>query len=102
MVGKRVSALGSELAYDQICDHSSDAVAAQLRSALGDRSDLILILGASAIVDRRDVIPSAIEKAGGHIDHFGMPVDPGNLLLPWTHRKKPKLSACPAAFDHQS
>ena len=37
--------------------------------------------GASVIVDRRDVIPAAIEKAGGHIEHFGMPVDPGNMLL---------------------
>jgi molybdenum cofactor cytidylyltransferase len=27
------------------------------------------------------VIPAAIVAAGGRIDHFGMPVDPGNLLL---------------------
>ena len=40
-----------------------------------------MIHGASAILDRRDVIPAAIEAAGGRIDHFGMPVDPGNLLL---------------------
>jgi molybdenum cofactor cytidylyltransferase len=38
-------------------------------------------LGASAISDRRDVIPAAIEQAGGRITLFGMPVDPGNLLL---------------------
>ena len=31
--------------------------------------------------DRRDVIPAAITDAGGAIDHFGMPVDPGNLLV---------------------
>ncbi|MGZ5998930.1 MAG: NTP transferase domain-containing protein, partial [Rhizomicrobium sp.] len=31
--------------------------------------------------DRRDVIPAAIEQSGGTIEHFGMPVDPGNLLL---------------------
>ena len=42
---------------------------------------MLLIHGASAILDRRDVIPSAIERAGGRVDHFGMPVDPGNLLL---------------------
>ena len=40
-----------------------------------------MIHGASAILDRRDVIPAAIEAAGGRIDYFGMPVDPGNLLL---------------------
>jgi len=38
-------------------------------------------MGASAIVDRRDVIPAALEDAGGAIVRYGMPVDPGNLLL---------------------
>jgi molybdenum cofactor cytidylyltransferase len=27
------------------------------------------------------VIPAALEQVGGTIEHFGMPVDPGNLLL---------------------
>jgi len=27
------------------------------------------------------VVPASIEKSGGVIQHFGMPVDPGNLLL---------------------
>ena len=39
------------------------------------------MFGASAIADRRDVIPAAIEAVGGSIEHFGMPVDPGNLML---------------------
>jgi molybdenum cofactor cytidylyltransferase len=39
------------------------------------------VFGASAIADRRDVIPAAITDIGGSIEHFGMPVDPGNLLL---------------------
>ena len=41
----------------------------------------MLIAGASAITDRKDVLPAAIEAAGGEVVHFGMPVDPGNLLL---------------------
>src|SRR5205823_6617820 len=44
-------------------------------------ADLILVFGASAITDRRDVIPAAITQAGGTVERFGMPVDPGNLLL---------------------
>ena len=43
--------------------------------------DPVLVFGASAIADREDVIPAAIVAAGGTIEHFGMPVDPGNLLL---------------------
>jgi molybdenum cofactor cytidylyltransferase len=42
---------------------------------------MLLIAGASAITDRSDVLPAAIVAAGGEIEHFGMPVDPGNLLL---------------------
>ncbi len=41
----------------------------------------MLVSGASAIVDRRDVVPAGIVAAGGAIEHFGMPVDPGNLIL---------------------
>src|SRR5262249_58903935 len=44
-------------------------------------AELILVFGASAIADRRDVIPAAIEAVGGRVEHFGMPVDPGNLML---------------------
>ena len=46
-----------------------------------DGAELVVVFGASAIADRRDVIPAAIEAVGGRIEHFGMPVDPGNLLL---------------------
>jgi molybdenum cofactor cytidylyltransferase len=43
-------------------------------------ADLLLVVGASAVVDRRDVGPAGIVRAGGEILHFGMPVDPGNLI----------------------
>jgi molybdenum cofactor cytidylyltransferase len=38
-------------------------------------------MGGSAITDRRDVIPAAIEACQGEVLQFGMPVDPGNLML---------------------
>ena len=44
-------------------------------------AELVIVFGASAIADRRDVIPAAVEAIGGRIEHFGMPVDPGNLML---------------------
>ncbi len=46
------------------------------------RLDIALRLaGRRAIADRRDVIPAALEAAGGRGIRLGMPVDPGNLLL---------------------
>jgi molybdenum cofactor cytidylyltransferase len=43
--------------------------------------DLILLAGETAIQDRHDIAPRAIERAGGEITCYGAPVDPGNLLL---------------------
>ena len=51
------------------------------------------MFGASAIADRRDVIPAALEAIGGRIEHFGMPVDPGNLLLIGNASGHPVLGA---------
>ena len=78
-MGARLGALGATLARELRCDHG-EAVLAQAIGAMAD-VELLLILGASAIVDRRDVVPAAIEAAGGTVEHFGMPVDPGNLTL---------------------
>ncbi|HYM04683.1 MAG TPA: molybdopterin-binding/glycosyltransferase family 2 protein [Stellaceae bacterium] len=77
----RLAALGSDLVLERRCEHRALELAPEIRAALGEGSDLVLIASASAIVDRRDVIPEAITMAGGEIEHFGMPVDPGNLLL---------------------
>ncbi len=56
-------------------------LAASIEELLGLGAELVIVFGASAIADRRDVIPAAITAIGGAIEHFGMPVDPGNLLL---------------------
>jgi len=80
VVGERVAALGSDLIAERRCSHATAALAAEI-GKLAATSDMVLIYGASAITDRRDVIPAAIEAAGGTVEHFGMPVDPGNLLL---------------------
>ncbi len=56
-------------------------------------AELAIVFGASAIADRRDVIPAALEEIGGRIEHFGMPVDPGNLLMIGTAGTRPVLGA---------
>ncbi|HWD58104.1 MAG TPA: molybdopterin-binding/glycosyltransferase family 2 protein [Stellaceae bacterium] len=86
----RLAALGCRLALERRCAHKSGELAREIEAAIGD-VDMLLIHGASAIADRRDVIPAAIETAGGTIEHFGMPVDPGNLLLLGHVNGKPVL-----------
>jgi molybdenum cofactor cytidylyltransferase len=77
----RLRLLGCRLVLEERCPHEAAGLAALIRDTFGHGIDILLIHGASAILDRRDVIPAAIVAAGGRIDHFGMPVDPGNLLL---------------------
>ncbi|MEZ5669138.1 MAG: molybdopterin-binding/glycosyltransferase family 2 protein [Alphaproteobacteria bacterium] len=78
----RLAAADSSLIEPDLrCAHDAAALAAALDQALAAGPDIVLIAGASAIVDRRDTLPAAIEAAGGRIEHFGMPVDPGNLML---------------------
>ena len=77
----RLSAVGGRLAEEWRAAHETDAVAEAVTKARDAGADLILVAGASAIVDRRDILPAGIEQAGGTVEHFGMPVDPGNLLL---------------------
>src|SRR5271165_5044029 len=77
----RLSALGCKLVFEGRCAHQTGSLANTIRDAFEYGIEMLLIHGGSAILDRRDVIPAAIESAGGRVDHFGMPVDPGNLLL---------------------
>jgi molybdenum cofactor cytidylyltransferase len=82
---RRVEDLGGTLKQIDFVTLEDEAGEAALADALGrfvaGGSELILLAGETAIVDRHDSAPRAIEKAGGEVACFGAPVDPGNLLL---------------------
>jgi len=88
---KRLDSLGSSLAGERRVAHDAQAIAGALSELDREGCDIFLIAGASAIVDRHDVVPAGIEVAGGKVVHFGMPVDPGNLLLTGEFSGKPVL-----------
>jgi molybdenum cofactor cytidylyltransferase len=83
----RLEALGSPDLTTLTVPHTEAAVRDALMTS--GPGDLTLILGGSATSDRRDVAPAAVVAAGGLIERFGMPVDPGNLLALGTFRGKP-------------
>ncbi|MEX3015799.1 molybdopterin-binding protein [Gymnodinialimonas hymeniacidonis] len=58
--------------------HRAEMLAKALTDAPGE---LLLILTGSATSDGEDVAPAAVRAAGGEVLHYGMPVDPGNLLF---------------------
>ncbi len=77
----RLEGLGSRLALVLRCRHAREEYAAKLREALAAGCELLLIAGATVTKDRRDTAPAAVTDAGGVVEHFGMPVEPGNMLL---------------------
>ena len=78
---ERVASVGGRIAFEARCAHTSAELSSALQRALAINVELILISGASITMDLADTIPTAIVACGGVVDHFGMPVEPGNMLL---------------------
>lgn len=77
-IQSRLEALGVTLTQVVSVPHQEIPLA----EALGQvDTDLALILTGSATSDPMDVAPQAVRMAGGTVERFGMPVDPGNLLF---------------------
>jgi len=74
----RLEALGMAMSDPVTVPHETAPLARAIAAA---RSDLVLILTASATSDLHDTAPEALRQAGGAVHRFGMPVDPGNLLF---------------------
>jgi len=77
-IKSRTDILGLSFTVNKDIPHNEG----NLKEAIDDsKSDVILILTASATSDISDVAPMAVKSLGGNILRFGIPVDPGNLLF---------------------
>jgi molybdenum cofactor cytidylyltransferase len=90
---ERTAPADARIVAERRVPHETAALAAALEEVLAAGAELVVVFGASAIADQRDVIPAAVEAVGGRIEHFGMPVDPGNLLLIAEAGGRPVLGA---------
>jgi molybdenum cofactor cytidylyltransferase len=88
----RLAPTGAHIVAHETTPHEIGPLVGALER-LAEGADLLIVFGASAITDRRDVIPAAVEALGGRIERFGMPVDPGNLLLLATRGELPIIGA---------
>jgi molybdopterin biosynthesis enzyme len=82
---ERVRALGSHIAsadYVSLDDEGAEAALAEtLESRRRGGASLIILAGETTIMDRHDLVPRAVERAGGRVECVGAPVDPGNLFM---------------------
>src|SRR5205807_2625054 len=93
VTAERIAPAGAAIVAERRVPHETGALAGAIEEVLDAGAELVIVFGASAIADTRDVIPAAVEAIGGEIGHFGMPVDPGNLLLVARARGRPVLGA---------
>ena len=78
---QRLNQLGCTLVDSRVVAHEAAAIDQAITASRANGPAVMLIAGGSAIADRRDEVPMGVIAAGGRIDHFGLPVDPGNLLM---------------------
>jgi molybdenum cofactor cytidylyltransferase len=90
---ERLAPAGATLSDEMRVPHDAEPLAKAIAAMSAGPAEIIVVFGASAITDRRDVIPQALLAAGGRIEHLGMPVDPGNLLLIGELAGKPVIGA---------
>jgi len=81
MTEARLKPAGATLLPERRVAHDAAAIGAALTALTLEGAELLVVFGASAMVDADDVVPAGIRSAGGRVLHLGMPVDPGNLLL---------------------
>jgi molybdenum cofactor cytidylyltransferase len=93
VLDQRLKPAAARVTSERRVPHATKPLSSELAGLAKSDADLIIVFGASAIADRRDVIPAAIEEAGGRVHHLGMPVDPGNLLLLGELAGKPVIGA---------
>ncbi|SDB45301.1 NTP transferase domain-containing protein [Bauldia litoralis] len=93
LLEERLTTAGATLMDEKRVDHESGAVAAALDALAGEGAELMVVFGASATVDELDEVPAGIVAAGGRVLHFGMPVDPGNLLVLGEIGERPVIGA---------
>ena len=81
----RIDHLGSSVTrtdFVALDDQSDEAALSQmLRQQIASGIGMILLAGETAIMDSHDIVPRAVERAGGYVESVGAPVDPGNLLM---------------------
>src|SRR5581483_8814791 len=74
VTAERLAPAGATIIAERRVPHEEKALAAAVKELLTLGAEMVIVFGASAIADRRDVIPAAISGIGGAIEHFGVPV----------------------------
>jgi hypothetical protein len=77
----RLTSYNTEMIEGPYVPEDEAEISEALQWALSSGGEMILIAGETSIMDAYDITPLAIKAIGGEIEYYGMPVEPGNLML---------------------
>ena len=77
----RVEELGAQVMVEDYVTEEEGAIANAIEAATRAGAQMIILAGETSIMDAGDITPRGIQRAGGQIELYGAPVEPGNLLL---------------------
>jgi hypothetical protein len=80
-IASRLEELDANVVSNEYVEHDERAIANAIERAKNLNVDCVILAGETSIMDASDVTPSGIAQAGGKIEVYGAPVEPGNLLL---------------------
>jgi molybdopterin biosynthesis enzyme len=89
----RLANYNSNLVEGPYVPEDEAEISEALQWALTSGAELILIAGETSIMDSDDITPRAIKAVGGEIIQYGVPAEPGNLLLLAYQNEVPILGA---------
>ncbi len=77
----RIEELGAKVITENYVAEDERAIAAAIDQAARAGAQMIVLAGETSVMDADDITPRGIRAAGGAIELYGAPVEPGNLLL---------------------
>ncbi len=80
-IHSRIEELGGQVIVEDFVAEEEGAIARAIESSIRAGAQMIMLAGETSIMDAQDITPRGIERAGGAIELYGAPVEPGNLLL---------------------
>lgn len=80
-IERRMEGLGCRVVTTACVPLDEDALSTALRDQAEAEAGMIVVAGETATMDANDLIPRGIRLAGGEVEHLGLPMDPGHLLL---------------------
>jgi molybdopterin biosynthesis enzyme len=101
-IQERLANYGTELIVGPYVAEDEAEISQALRNALSSGAGLVVVVGETSIMDENDITPQAVRVIGGEIVQYGLPVEPGNLMLLAYHGNVPIVGApgCARSKSH--